>query len=98
MKGVHLFVDGRDGLGLVDELLGFCVTGPGAEHRDRDRANVWPQPFPGLIAYRARSTSCTIELLRKGDKAINSLTAATMIQNWAVDKNSIVMARGAVVL
>ena len=49
------------------------------------------------MAYKACSTSCTIELLRKGDKAINSLIAATTIQNWAVDKNSRVMGRGAVV-
>ena len=81
MKGVHLFVDGRDGLGLIDELLDFCVTGSGAEHRDRDRANVRPQSFPGLIAYRARSKSCTKLFARSGDNAMISLAAATMIQN-----------------
>jgi hypothetical protein len=81
MKGVHLLVDGRQGFGLGNNLLGFCVTRPGAEQSQRGRADIRPQPFPGLIAYRARSTSCTIELLRSGDKAMISLIAATTIQN-----------------
>ena len=98
MKGVHLFVDGRDGLGFIDEPLDFCVTGPGAEHRDRNRANVWPQSFPGLIAYRACRISCTTELLFSGDKAISSEAAASTIQNAGCDRNSMVTGGVAVVL
>ena len=50
MKGVHLLVDGRQGFGLGNNLLGFRVTGPGAEQSQRGRADIRPQPFPGLIA------------------------------------------------
>jgi hypothetical protein len=31
MKSVHLLVDGRDGLVLIDELLGLGVAGLGCE-------------------------------------------------------------------
>ena len=88
VPGVFRCVKGRQGLGFSDDLLGLGVPGPGAEHRDRNWADVRPQPFPGLMAYRACSRSCTTELLLSGLKATISLIAATMIQNWAEDKNS----------
>ena len=40
------------------------------------------------MAYRARSRSCTKLFDFSGLKAMISLSAATMIQNWAEDKNS----------
>jgi hypothetical protein len=88
VPSVHLFVDGRQGLGFSDYPLGLGVPGPGGEQGQRNWADVRLQPFPGLMAYRACNRSCTIELLLSGLKATISLIAATMIQNWAEDKNS----------
>ena len=98
MKGVHPFVDGRDGLCLVYKPLDFCITGSGAEHRDRDRANVRPQSFPGLIAYRACNRSCTRLFDFSGDSPINSDAAASTIQKAGCDRNSMVTGGVAVVL
>jgi hypothetical protein len=78
---VHLLIDGRERFLLGNELLGFGVAGPSAEQGQRDWADVRLQCFPGLIAYRAWRTSCTIELLLSGDKAISSEAAASTIQN-----------------
>ena len=88
VPGVFRCVKGRQGLGFSDDLLGLGVPGPGGEQGQRNWADVRPQPFPGLMAYRACSRSCTTELLLSGLKATISLIAATMIQNWAEDKNS----------
>ena len=101
VPGVYLLVNGRECFGFVDKLLGLGVTGFGGEQRHHcgtTRRDVWLQRFPGLMAYSARSRSCTIELLFSGDRAMTSLRAATMIQNWAEDKNSKDMVRCAVVL
>lgn len=54
---VHLLVDGRQGCGLGNELFGLGVTGSGGEQRHHRKVNVWPQRFPGLMAYRAWKTS-----------------------------------------
>ena len=95
MPSVHLFVDGRQGLGFSDYPLGLGVPGPGGEQGQRNWADVRPQPFPGLIAYRACNRSCTRLFDLSGLKAMISLIAATMIQNWAEDKNSKDMVIGA---
>ena len=53
MPGVYLLVDGRQGFGFIDELLGLGVTGFGGEQRDHcgpTRRDVWLQRFPGLMA------------------------------------------------
>jgi hypothetical protein len=50
------------------------------------------------MAYSARSRSCTKLLDFSGDRAMISLRAATMIQNWAEDKNSKDTVKCAVVL
>ena len=88
VPGLFCCVKGRQGLGFSDDLFGFSVPGPGSEQGHHQGANVRLQRFPGLMAYRACSKSCTIELLLSGLKAMISLIAATMIQNWAEDKNS----------
>ena len=95
VPGVYLLVDGCQGFGFVDKRLSLGVAGLGGEQSQRGQANVGPQRFPGLMAYRARNRSCTIELLLSPLKAMISLRAATMIQNWAEDKNSRDMAIGA---
>ena len=53
VKGVHLLVDGRQGCGLGNELLGLGAAGLGGEQGQRDWADIRLQRFPGLIAYRA---------------------------------------------
>lgn len=88
VPGVHLLFDGRQSFCFVNKLLGLGVARLGGEQGQRDRANVGLQRFPGLSAYSAWKISCTIELLLSGLKAMISLIAATMIQNWAEDKNS----------
>ena len=88
VPGVFGCIEGRKGFRLIDERFGLGVAGLGGEQSQRGQANVGPQRFPGLMAYRARNRSCTIELLLSGLKAMISLSAATMIQNWAEDKNS----------
>ena len=80
VKGVHLLIDGRKGLGLIDECLGLGVAGFGGEQSQRRQADVRLQRFPGLMAYRACSTSCTMLFDFSGDNAINSLSAAITIQ------------------
>jgi hypothetical protein len=88
VKGVFGGIERRKGLSLVDKLLGLGVSGLGSEQSQRGQANVRLQRFPGLMAYRACSTSCTRLFDFSGLKAMISLIAATMIQNWAEDKNS----------
>ena len=80
MPGVHLLVDGRKRFRLVDERLGFGVAGLGGEQGQRGQADVRLQCFPGLIAYKACSTNWMMLLDLSGDKAINSLSAASTIQ------------------
>ena len=81
VPGVHLLVDRRQGLGFVDKLLSFSVTWLGGEQGQRGQADVRLQRFPGLIAYKACNTSWMMLLDLSGDKAINSLAAASTIQN-----------------
>ena len=91
----HLLIKGRQGFLLIDELLGLSVPWPGGEQRHHRKVNVWPQRFPGLMAYRACKTSCTKLFDLSGLKAINSLSAAITIQNWAEDRISKDMVIGA---
>ena len=81
VKGVHLLVDGRKGLGLIDELLGLGITGLGGEQRQRGQADVRLQCFPGLIAYRACRRSWMMLFDFSLDMPISSLTAAKTTQN-----------------
>ena len=53
VESVHLLVDGRQGLSLIDERLGLGVVGLGGEQGQRRQADVRLQRFPGLMAYRA---------------------------------------------
>ena len=80
VKGVHLLVDGRERLGFVNKPLYLGVAGLGGKQSQRRQADVRLQRFPGLIAYRACSTSWTTLLDLSGDRPINSLSAATTIQ------------------
>ena len=80
VPGVLLLVDRRQGFGFVDKLLSFSVTWLGGEQGQRGQADVRLQRFPGLIAYSAWSTSCTMLLDLSGESAINSLSAAITIQ------------------
>ena len=84
VPGVHLLVNGRQGFVLIDELLGLGVTRFGGEQRDycgATRRDVWLQRFPGLMAYRACSTSWMMLLDLSLDIPISSLTAAKTTQN-----------------
>ena len=92
VKGVLRCINGRKRFGFVDEPLSLGVAGLGGKHRDLD---VRLQRFPGLMAYRACSTSCTMLFDFSGDNAINSLSAAITIQNWAEDRISKDMVIGA---
>jgi len=83
VPGVDLLVDRRQGLVFVDELSCLGVTRPGAEQCDHCRAgpgDVRLQRFPGFREYRALITSWMMLLLFRGESAISSLAAATMIQ------------------
>ena len=80
MPSVHLLVDGRKGFLFGDKRLGLGVAGLGGEQSQRRQADVRLQCFPGLMAYRACSTSCTMLFDFSGDNAINSLSAAITIQ------------------
>ena len=87
------FVDRRQGFVLIDELLGLGVTGFGGEQRDycgATRRDVWLQRFPGLMAYRACSTSWMMLLDLSLDMPISSLTAAKTTQNAGWDRKSTV--------
>ena len=88
MERLDLGINGRQGLGFVDEPLGLGVPWLGGEQRQRGQADVRLQRFPGLMAYRACRTSCTKLFDFSGLKATISLSAATMIQNWAEERNS----------
>jgi len=77
---VYLLIDGRQGPGFVDKLLDVSVTWLGGEQGQRGQADVRLQRFPGLIAYSAWSTNWMMLLDLSGDKAINSLSAASTIQ------------------
>ena len=82
VPGVHLLVDGRQGFGFVDELLGFGVPGFGVEqlyYSSASRRNVRLQCFPGFREYRALITSWMMLLLLSGESAISSLAAAIRI-------------------
>ena len=84
VPSVHLLADRRQGLVLIDELLGLGVTGFGGEQRDycgTTRRDVRLQRFPGLMAYRACSTSWMMLLDFSLDMPISSLTAAKTTQN-----------------
>ena len=78
---VYLLIDGRKRFSLVDERLGLSVAGLGGEQGQREQIDVRLQRFPGLIAYKACSTNWMMLLDLSGDKAINSLAAASTIQN-----------------
>jgi hypothetical protein len=80
VPSVYLLVDGRQGFGLIDELLGLGVAGFGGEQSQRRQADVRLQCFPGLIAYRACRRSWMMLLDLNFDMPISSETAATTIQ------------------
>jgi hypothetical protein len=80
VPSVNLLVDGRKSFGFINKPLNFGITGLGGEQRQRGQADVRLQCFPGLMAYRACSTSCTMLFDFSGDNAINSLSAAITIQ------------------
>ena len=80
VPGVLGCIEGRKGLGLIDERLGLGVAGLGGEQGQRGWADVRLQRFPGLMAYRACNRSCTMLFDLSGDSAINSLSAAITIQ------------------
>jgi len=88
VPGVFGRIERRQGFLLGDKRLGLGITWLGAEQSQRGQADIRLQRFPGLIAYRACNTSCTRLFDLSGLKAMISLIAATMIQNWAEDKNS----------
>ena len=88
-------IDGRQGFLLGDKRLSLGVARLGCEQSQRGQADIRLQRFPGLMAYRACRTSCTILFDFSGDNAINSLIAAITIQNWAEERISKDMAIGA---
>jgi hypothetical protein len=50
VPSVHLLIDGRQSLRLIDERLNLGVAGLGGEQGQRDWADVRLQRFPGLMA------------------------------------------------
>ena len=80
VPGVYLLVDGRQGFGLIDELLGLGVAGFGGEQSQRRQADVRLQRFPGLMAYRACRRSWMMLFDFSLDMPISSLTAAKTTQ------------------
>jgi len=80
VPGVHLFVDGRNGLGFSNYLFGLGVAGFGGEQSQRRQADVRLQRFPGLMAYRACRRSWMMLFDFSLDMPISSLTAAKTTQ------------------